>query len=223
MIVRALALSLAPFLLWALEVHARPWLIRANCLADAAAAACDPSRLLALDRWAMGFNSSWADTVSLYTQNLSGALAVLIPLTLLLARQGKPGAAARECVIFFRTWGWNGALTEFFRLASSRPRPYVYAEPAFFSGNPGDYTSFYSGHTSFCAAAMTFLVFSLRRLDASRLAIGLGISCGLPLVFMTGTLRVLAGRHFPTDVLAGAFMGALVAVLVSRVHSRFQL
>ena len=33
-----------------------------------------------------------------------------------------------------------------------------------------------------------------------------------------GTLRVAAGRHFPTDVLAGAALGSLIGWLIPTVH-----
>jgi membrane-associated phospholipid phosphatase len=38
------------------------------------------------------------------------------------------------------------------------------------------------------------------------------------LMSLTGMYRVLAGRHFPTDVLIGALAGVAVATLVARRH-----
>jgi membrane-associated phospholipid phosphatase len=35
-----------------------------------------------------------------------------------------------------------------------------------------------------------------------------------------GGLRIAAGKHFPTDILAGAAVGSLVGYLVPRLHLR---
>jgi membrane-associated phospholipid phosphatase len=40
----------------------------------------------------------------------------------------------------------------------------------------------------------------------------------LALAAVTGWLRVRAGRHYPTDVLAGAALGSLIGWLVPRLH-----
>jgi membrane-associated phospholipid phosphatase len=41
---------------------------------------------------------------------------------------------------------------------------------------------------------------------------------GISLTAMTGALRVMAGRHFITDTVAGAFFGFLIAWSINRLH-----
>jgi membrane-associated phospholipid phosphatase len=41
---------------------------------------------------------------------------------------------------------------------------------------------------------------------------------GQALIFSTGLFRVLAGRHFVTDVIVGMLAGALVAFAVAYLH-----
>ena len=77
--------------------------------------------------------------------------------------------------------------------------------------------SFFSGHTA-ASTALTFAMFrTLRRLERPILSwVALGVfSAGAALI---GTSRVIAGDHFPTDVLAGAVVGTANGFLVPALH-----
>lgn len=67
----------------------------------------------------------------------------------------------------------------------------------------GRYHSYPSGHTT---AAFTLAV-------ATACAYGWAAAPILLLAAMTGFARIVTGYHFPTDVLAGAFLGTLVALV----------
>ncbi|NDD93043.1 phosphatase PAP2 family protein, partial [bacterium] len=78
------------------------------------------------------------------------------------------------------------------------------------------YTSFYSGHTSFAALASTCAVISaLNARPALRWSV---LSLGVLLTSFTGAFRVIAGRHFITDVVFGALAGAAIALAVNGLH-----
>jgi membrane-associated phospholipid phosphatase len=162
-----------------------------------------------------------ADFYSYCTQNTSGVLAALVPsaydLSLVatgaLTLSPALAMAGSDLLIFAQTAFWNGAMTEATRLIVQRPRPYVYADPSRAS-DLQNFTSFYSGHTSFTAAACVCLFLLLWGRGAPKPLLYLSLFTGEALVISTAIFRVLAGRHFLTDTLVGAVMGTLTALVV---------
>jgi membrane-associated phospholipid phosphatase len=213
-----------PALAWAAAFKARPAVMSLGC--GRQPQRCAPDHVFALDRIAIGLGNARADAWSFITQDLTGALAVLVP-ALWAAwtwhRGRQRGRAAwlawtTDLVLFVEMACWNGLLTESARLLVQRPRPFVYTDPARLGLDPAHYTSFLSGHTSFTAAAATHLVLTLRGRGWPRRADTALIAIATALVAATGALRVLAGRHFPTDTLAAAAAGALAAGTVAWLH-----
>ena len=86
---------------------------------------------------------------------------------------------------------------------TGRPRPCVHIETVRRCVEPLDEFSFPSGHTLH-AVAFSAVVLSYFPL----LAIAL-----VPFVVLTAVSRVALGLHYPSDVLAGAAIGAAVALL----------
>jgi len=103
-----------------------------------------------------------------------------------------------------------------------RIRPYVYNSdsdiPAEQKTEKDAKRSFYSGHTTaaFASAVFASTVFS----DYFPHSKWKSVMWGSTLLGASATayFRVAAGKHFPTDVLAGAFMGSLVGYLVPEFH-----
>jgi undecaprenyl-diphosphatase len=84
-----------------------------------------------------------------------------------------------------------------------RPRPYEVHQDIWLSGTPLDKFSFPSGHT------LHAVVFSLVAIGYyPQLAIVV-----VPFAVMVGLSRVVLGLHYPSDVIAGALIGALIARL----------
>ena len=174
-----------------------------------------------MDRIALGLEIGDADGYSFITQNSAGAIAAagIVGANLLIA-PGPAGAmlALRDLAILVQTTGWNGVGNEVSHLITQRPRPFVYGNPAELGRDPAHYVSFWSGHTSFTAAAMVALALCLRRRRAPVTAQVLAGALGLGLIVATAIFRIFAGRHFPTDVIAGAVAGGLVALAVARAN-----
>jgi membrane-associated phospholipid phosphatase len=178
-----------------------------------------------MDQPGFGLENGPADGYSYFTQNLSGVLAISVPLAYQAAQTAmgvaSPAAAltlaGTDLILFFESWGINGALTEGVRLIAQRPRPYVYNNPQ--QGlDPQNYVSFYSGHTSFAATAcMSLLLILIGRAAPSALLL-LFAAISQCLVISTAVFRILSGRHFLSDVLAGAVMGGAVALFVALLH-----
>lgn len=163
-------------------------------------------------RWSPG--AAKASDVMLYA-------TMAAPFSLVLSDQGsrEPGTLG---LMYIETYALQGGLTYLAKNLFARTRPYVYSD------NP-DITlarkmkktsrrSFYSGHTSSAFASMVFLASVFDRLYPDSGARGWVWGGCLTAAATTGYLRYAAGRHYPTDILVGAAMGAFVGYLVPSMH-----
>ncbi len=216
--------NIAPLLmtmaLWAAAVHIRGTVIRPKC--SIIPTSCTASSIPAIDRVTLGIDLPNADLFSFYGQNSSGVLGFLIPLfwTLSLGLRKKInwttlfGFLAFDATLLLQTICTNGLLTEISHLVVQRPRPFVYSSPTVLGADPANYTSFYSGHTSFSAATLTAAVLILiHRKAPAWLYFGV-LLLGQGFIFTTGHFRILASRHFLTDVICGGLAGTLAAWFV---------
>lgn len=111
---------------------------------------------------------------------------------------------------------WN--ITQTTKILALRARPYT-NEAGFAPRKKDDAYSFFSGHTSLTACMAASHYFHDRTLSVQdrKPAITMGLTA---LSIGTGILRIKAGKHFPTDVLAGAILGTGVAYLNTKLHVR---
>jgi membrane-associated phospholipid phosphatase len=218
--------TLLPALLWMGATYGRTILIRPQC--PIATETCTKESVLPIDRLSIGMEDSQADFYSYATQNLSGVFAIVAPAAwttalLLLGELSFFAALAifgTDLLILVQTTFWNGLLTEISHLISQRPRPFVYLDPLTRGIDPAHYTSFYSGHTSFAAAASTSVFLILLARKAPRALLFVAAIIGQGLIFSTAYFRILAGRHFLTDVICGAIAGSTIAWLIVHFHRR---
>jgi len=127
-------------------------------------------------------------------------------------------------VLYAESMSMTFALTDMVKIAVRRPRPRAYIDAAA-SGNPNysnastdSALSFFSGHASVTAAVgatATYLAFT-RAPHTARPWITLSASTAL--VSFVSIERVRAGKHFPTDVIAGAVAGAGIGIIVPHLH-----
>ncbi|MEZ0232896.1 MAG: phosphatase PAP2 family protein [Methylophilaceae bacterium] len=84
-----------------------------------------------------------------------------------------------------------------------RPRPYEVHTDIWLTGRPLDRFSFPSGHTlhavAFCSVALAYYPMLAWML--------------VPFTLMVAMSRVILGLHYPSDVLAGAAIGGLIAAI----------
>ena len=120
----------------------------------------------------------------------------------------------------------NKGLTDFVKGSVRRRRPYVYnqqlslEEKLRVATEEDDvFLSFFSGHSAaaFSAAAFVSTVFA-DVIDAPRWVEGLVWGSTMSVAALTAYARVAAGRHYPSDVIVGAFVGAAIGHLVPRSH-----
>jgi undecaprenyl-diphosphatase len=84
-----------------------------------------------------------------------------------------------------------------------RPRPYEVHQDIWLTGTPLDKFSFPSGHT---LHAVVFGLVAITYYPQLTFIVA-------PFIVMVGLSRVVLGLHYPSDVIAGALLGTLIAVL----------
>ncbi|HEX7480151.1 MAG TPA: phosphatase PAP2 family protein [Polyangiales bacterium] len=176
---------------------------------------CDPAELNAFDRQ---FAGTWRPGWGTYS-DLGLAGLMVGAGTLMLVDEG-PWSALNDAVVVAESALVATALPSMTTLATSRPRPYTYGSEAPLStrttGAAG--LSFISSHTSISFAIATSMFFVAKRLHPGSALPWIVLGTGLALAASVAAARVLAGQHFPTDVLSGAVIGASVGTVVSSAH-----
>ena len=84
-----------------------------------------------------------------------------------------------------------------------RPRPYEVHQDIWLTGTPLDKFSFPSGHT---LHAVVFSLVAIAYYPILAIVV-------VPFAILVGLSRVVLGLHYPSDVIAGAVIGALIARL----------
>jgi membrane-associated phospholipid phosphatase len=178
---------------------------------------CDASTVNRLDRGTAGRRSTGFDHASYVPVILAGA-APAVPVLFGDSKQ----EALVDALITGEAVLVNVAVNQWVKVAAERPRPFIYGLPADAPElqEAENYLSFYSQHTSVTfAAGISFArTFALRhpnsryRWVAYTAAVGTGVAAG--------TFRVLAGKHFPTDVLTGAAAGTAIGLAVPWLRSK---
>lgn len=178
----------------------------------ASCAPCDRAGLIGLDRGVLGWNSADArlgSHVLLVSVAGGAALASVTGL--------EPARARGNVVVLAQAISWTTGVTELLKVGVHRARPALYRSDApAAAADPDNRQSFPSGHTSVAFAAATAYATSAARQHlphARRNAILLYAGA-----VVTGGLRVAGGKHFPTDVLAGAALGTGIGWAVARLH-----
>jgi undecaprenyl-diphosphatase len=185
----------------------------------------NPNTLLAIDRGAVTQHvDPNAATLSNVGIGLALGFAVLDPIaTGFRERSAMSGLV--DGVLYVETLTVTMAVTNLAKVAVRRPRPLAYTAAAQHKDDPGysntdtdSSLSFFSGHTSTTAAlaaTATYLAFAR---SPRSVRPWLTLIAGTALTSFVGFERVRAGKHFPTDVLAGAMAGAGVGLLVPHLH-----
>ncbi len=175
-------------------------------------APCDPAGLPGIDRWIVGLDSRGAAT---------GSTLLLLGVGgggLLASVSGIPADRARgNAAVFVNAVGWTALTTEWTKALIHRSRPVLYtAQAASVAGDRENRRSFPSGHTAAAfAVATSYAVMAHRQHLPHATRNDVLLFSGAAGV---GALRVAAGRHFVTDVLGGAVVGAAVGWLTARVY-----
>ena len=170
-----------------------------------------------LDRSSLDNWSHTADKASDLLMYTTVAAPIALGFTDVGSKQ--PGTLA---VMYLQTMALQGGTVFLLKNVISRPRPFVYNDdpdiPLALKTSRTARRSFPSGHTANSFAAMVFTATVYDRLYPDSNARGWVWGGCMTAAATTGYLRYAAGRHFPTDILAGAVIGAVAGYLVPRWH-----
>jgi membrane-associated phospholipid phosphatase len=187
--------------------------VYASRFPTATCAPCDPSRLWSIDRGTVGQVRPGAATASnafLYATLGGAGLMVFLE-----DRRGR-GYAGEDLTVFAQAVATADALTSWAKVLFHRPRPFRYvAAETTITVQSG--LSFPSGHsTATWAAAFAYWSMQARRGKAGERAPQ--IAALIATAATCAVLRVVARQHFPTDVVAGAAIGATIGWFVPRLY-----
>ena len=147
-------------------------------------------------------------------------MALLIPGVLVLGKIADIGVLLTYGVMYGEAFLLTMGTKDLLKAAVSRHRPYTYLGPIPGEEQDDYFNSFPSGHTAFAFLGATFLTTTLLEEYPGAIWNVPAISLGYVLAAGIGTLRILSGSHFVTDVVTGALIGSLFGWLVPRMHSR---
>ncbi len=141
------------------------------------------------------------------------------PLTLFLSDQARENSK-EILTMYAEVILLNGGITGMAKGGLGRFRPYAYNPEVSLDLKLASTTrrSFFSGHTSHVASLSFFTatVFDDLYPESDFKYVVWAGAIAAPAI--TGYLRVKAGRHFPTDVVVGYGIGALVGYLIPEFH-----
>lgn len=171
----------------------------------------------AFDRFATNNYSPSADN----TSDVFWASTHTLPFLFLTNKKSRKDfgkIAALYGEVFFITTG----ITLLIKSTVKRTRPFVYnsAAPLDKKLTRNARTAFLSGHTSISAANCFFTakVFSDYYPKSKWKPAVWTTAAILPAI--TGYLRIKAGKHYPTDTIAGYILGATAGILIPQLHKK---
>jgi len=196
------------------------WLVPEQFLDDLVTRKCPCDRVdvPAIDRGALGRSSHVSRTASDVAIITMVSVPPLLDALDVRLAGGSWGNVGEDVFVMTEALVVNGGINELVKITVQRPRPFTYHGESL--SDADSYLSFYSAHTSnaFAVGMAYASTFSLRHPHSRYryLVYGAVVAGGAA----TGLFRVLAGKHFPTDVIAGAVMGTAVGLTVPYLHRR---
>ena len=177
------------------------------------------TQLLPFDRRLEGRASAVAAKAS----DVLLAVDVAMPLGILLGQSGMNEAYGKRALLYGETVMVGLFLNGITKYLVGRPRPYTYnddprAQNYAKSQGIDSHLSFYSGHASTTFAASVAGAYLFAQGTTDRRARAAVWSFELALAGATAILRTRAGKHFYSDVLVGALVGAALGFAVPRLH-----
>jgi membrane-associated phospholipid phosphatase len=174
-----------------------------------------------IDRWALGRYSPSAGTMSDRTLAACEALSLLVVASPFFGNGGGLlGKTLTAGVMYGETHLFVEGITLLAKGTARRSRPYSYGStaPEGTKRARDAALSFWSGHAAnaFACAVFAGYVFENQgEFPEYRLPVWIA---GLSAATATSILRVRAGQHFPTDVIAGAAAGSFAGWFIPRLH-----
>lgn len=172
------------------------------------------------DRWAIGFHSAALSNVSSGLAWSEFAMPVALVSWEILRGQRPWHGAITDAVILQEALMISGALSSYAKSFPIHSTPLTYDASVGMDEKrkPQNVSSFFSNHTStaFTIATFTGYTYQLRHPESKLVPWIWGT--GMSMAAGVGALRIMAGKHFPSDVLMGAAVGSLCGYFTPRLH-----
>ena len=174
----------------------------------------DADEVGAFDRWSAGRFSETADMIS----DVGQVAAMVAPLVLCALPESEWSTVI---IMYAEALAWSWTLKESLKSGVQRYRPYMYGDDfPEDKVDEGDYLrSFPSGHTTLAFNGAVFTSYVFAKYFPNRVSTYVVIPTVCSVAVATAALRVAAGAHFLSDVLAGAALGAFTGFLVPFLHT----
>jgi membrane-associated phospholipid phosphatase len=174
----------------------------------------------AFDRWAIGYYSPRLDEASTVLTALEFAVPVAVNLWDMKTGQEARYGIVTDLVIYSEVYCYSSSLAIYAKALTIHARPLAFTPAAPQSERAaGDArSSFFSAHTTsaFASAVFTSYTFQLKHPDSPLVPWVWGGM--LTAASTVGALRIFSGKHFPSDVLAGAIVGSALGYGIPRYH-----
>ena len=143
----------------------------------------------------------------------------LLPALILIPKKTRKDAG-NLLLLFSEVYFITAGLTAITKSITLRPRPYVFDNNIDLGAKMSRNArfAFFSGHTSITAANcfVTAKIFSDYFPDSKWKPVIWGLAAAIPAVVAYN--RVAAGKHYPSDVIAGYAVGATLGILIPELH-----
>jgi membrane-associated phospholipid phosphatase len=169
------------------------------------------------DQRAIGQDSRLAEWLG----NLGTALGITTPFAVdLVDTRGDRKTFLEDVVVIGQALALNGVLNQAVKYIVQRPLPETYFGMVRNRiGKMRGYRAFYSGHVSTLATALAAGCITVR-MRHGRLPWRWPWVVSAALTGAVGVGRILSGKHFPSDVLVAAPLGAAIGAAVPLLHAR---
>ena len=173
----------------------------------------DLSNVNAFDRWSA---QKYSKTVDITSDTIM-YLSVLTPLSLLATDKSE---YLTWTIMYFEAATLTYGVKDLLKYAVYKERPYMYFDdkPQKEIDENNYYCSFPSGHTALAFLGATFTSYTFSKyFPESKWKTPVVIG-SYTLATLSGSLRILSGSHFFSDVLVGATIGSAIGVTVPLLH-----
>ncbi len=169
----------------------------------------------AFDRWAA---SNYSPEVSKTSDYLATGI-IIAPAGFLSMNEVRKDWIILS-TMYAETMLWAVSAPSYAKVTALRIRPFVYNSDAPLEKklNTDVRFSFFSSHAcvAFASAVFTGIVFDDYFPDSKYSLYVWG--CTITAASMVGAMRIMSGKHFPSDVIAGAAVGSLIGYVVPALH-----
>lgn len=173
------------------------------------------------DRWACQNFSRKADELS----DIFLGICAVSPLLMYASPNLDRDHRWTYALMYLETGILTYSITEITKCLAGRIRPFLYNPKVAWqekSGSADTRKSFFSGHTSISFASVVLLAQTYSAFYPESRWKPVVWGAGLSAATLVGILRIVAGKHFPSDVLVGALVGSFIGFVIPKLHEVHQ-